>query len=797
MAGMRHSRCLNVAFQAITAAFVLWITALPCEAANDTWTGFGADNHWTTVGNWSGGVAPSPGDSLSFLWMEGSVSNYNNYSADTIFGPISLGGGSPGVLSGYTIGGNEISLSGGISVGGPIGTSDPNITLNMDCDLYLGGTQTFSAARPLVLNGVTDLDKGYLLVSNTANVTFNGTVINSFDEFPGTIEKTGSGKLVINNVTDPDQDIFVTVDQGALDLTGQANNSTFNVNGASMVLDGGAGFVFMYDTNSAVSGSGLAGQLYGYSGVVIPGDSGAPGILNCDYLYFEPVETTATLQMKIKNTTAATGYSQILISNQYVLTYSYSGNFFPLDSATLDLQLSYAAQIGDSFEIIKNATPTSYALLMNGVFLGGFTQNSVYDTTNGFSLGMHYDTNGLTLTTVRSTNSPFLLWKGSVVPATLSYSNRNWSSTNNWARGLAPTNGSEVEFSTYDAYGYDANWNFVPVPPSTNDLLAGASLASILFTGANHSLYGNALTITGGISNQVSSGTNFCYLDLVAVSSLPIESDAGGTLILSNVFGGSGTVSKEGPGTLQYTGTTIDAFAGTVIVNNGMLQLDGSFLDGSFTVDGGTLGGDGTVSGVTVNSGGALKPGDSPGILHMQGDLVMSSGATFHEELNGPISGSGYDQLQVDGAVNLNGAMLELQPGFTAIPGTTFFVIINQGTGPIVGTFAGLPEGAVFEAGGQYFSITYKAGSGSRNVLLTAVSPPGNLVSATVLNSSNVQLQGIGGNDGTYTIQANTNLSTTNWSTIGTASANGSGVFFFVDTNVALFPQRFFRVQAP
>jgi hypothetical protein len=32
---------------------------------------------------------------------------------------------------------------------------------------------------------------------------------------------------------------------------------------------------------------------------------------------------------------------------------------------------------------------------------------------------------------------------------------------------------------------------------------------------------------------------------------------------------------------------------------------------------------------------------------------------------------------------------------------------------------------------------------------------------------------------------------------IGTASANGTGVFLFNDTNVLLFPQRFFRVLSP
>ena len=32
------------------------IVALPAVALGQTWDGLGADNNWTTVGNWSGGV---------------------------------------------------------------------------------------------------------------------------------------------------------------------------------------------------------------------------------------------------------------------------------------------------------------------------------------------------------------------------------------------------------------------------------------------------------------------------------------------------------------------------------------------------------------------------------------------------------------------------------------------------------------------------------------------------------------------------------------------------------------------
>ena len=43
----------------------------------------------------------------------------------------------------------------------------------------------------------------------------------------------------------------------------------------------------------------------------------------------------------------------------------------------------------------------------------------------------------------------------------------------------------------------------------------------------------------------------------------------------------------------------------------------------------------------------------------------------------------------------------------------------------------------------------------------------------------------------------NTNIATTNWLTIGSTQANGSGVFSFTDTNAPSFPMRFYGVLSP
>ena len=47
-----------------------------------------------------------------------------------------------------------------------------------------------------------------------------------------------------------------------------------------------------------------------------------------------------------------------------------------------------------------------------------------------------------------------------------------------------------------------------------------------------------------------------------------------------------------------------------------------------------------------------------------------------------------------------------------------------------------------------------------------------------------------------YSIEANTNLSTTNWVSLGSIMADQNGAIGFTDTNAPSFPTRFYRFKA-
>lgn len=780
------------------------LTALTCAATNRTWTGSGADNNWMTAGNWQGGVAPSPGDSLIFpgVMYGGNETNHNNYPNGTMFSSISI---TTSRGQDYAIGGNRVVLTNGIAQGSPgFGSGGAFVFF----DITLSGNQSFTASGGLTLSGTIDTAGYSLIMNNSGSIVISGNLVNNAETqlYGDSIVKTNSGTLTISSSVTIGQGIIfdLALDEGTLAMKGTALDARFDLLQGSLIVDGSIGSLDLQGQGVSVSGTGNFGstddEFTSGNATFTPGDNGAPGIMQ--FNSFVPavgndISGDDALQIVINGPQPGTGYGQLLVANNYNLSCGPAALFNP---TALELSWNYAPQLGDSFQVVTQAPPEPYSVAAN-YFFYLLPPNSIDDVTNGASLGVFYSSDGVTLTTLRTATSPFVLWKGSgtffVQGTPQVYESRDWSATNNWAQNVGPVSGDVLIFSPYQLNCYTNTDVPVPIPPVTNDLANGTSLAGLVFTGSNYILYGNPVTVTGGITNNVPAGTNFFHLGLAAAGPFSLDAEPGGVFMMDGVIAGSGTVSKTGAGLLIYTGVTSDAFVGTVAVNNGTLQMDGSFTDGSFTVNGGTLDGDGTVSAVVVNSGGALKPGDSPGILHVAGNLTMSAGAVFTAELDGPIPGSEYDQLQVSGSVNLNGATLNLQPNFAAGAGAAFFILVNNGAGAITGTFAGLPEGAVFQADGQYFSISYQAGAGNKNVVVTRVNSPGNLTRILSVPPTAVELFGSGGTNTTYTILANTNVTATNWIDIGTAPANGSGAFFFYDSNRLVYPQRFYKLQPP
>jgi len=207
---------------------------------------------------------------------------------------------------------------------------------------------------------------------------------------------------------------------------------------------------------------------------------------------------------------------------------------------------------------------------------------------------------------------------------------------------------------------------------------------------------GGVASIAGGIDGgtgtntltlRPGTGNTFTYAGVISNFSI-VEVD-GGTVILS--------------GSSTYTGSTT-VVSGTLLANNTAGSAVGT---GNVTVDSGALlGGTGFITGTTtVQSGGTLTGGaaNAIGTLTLSAlDLAPSS--IFHFDAN-TTTGS-YDLLNVD-SLSLNGPTLFFNDLNSAALSTgTIIPLINFNTFT-PGFFAGLPEGATFFAGSNWFQISY------------------------------------------------------------------------------------------
>lgn len=234
---------------------------------------------------------------------------------------------------------------------------------------------------------------------------------------------------------------------------------------------------------------------------------------------------------------------------------------------------------------------------------------------------------------------------------------------------------------------------------------------------------------------------------------------------------GSGMLRKYGYGTFTLAGN--NTYSGDTEIYSGTLRVNGSQSSSLVKVlGGGRLSGIGTVG--AVESDGTVAPGASAGQLGA-GSTVLGSGSTFELELD-DFTLPGYDQLDVNGAIKLADADLDISWGFVPALGDSFLVIDNDGSDPIAGTFDGLPEGASLVAGNVTLRITYVGGTGNDVVLAaTDVQPLEDLqITSISANPTNVLLEWEGGVP-FFVVEKKESLTNATWTAVTTATRDFTG----------------------
>jgi autotransporter-associated beta strand protein len=381
--------------------------------------------------------------------------------------------------------------------------------------------------------------------------------------------------------------------------------------------------------------------------------------------------------------------------------------------------------------------PAGRVLVANGSFLGvgdntlgnaTFVQPGGTLTLLGVSLGNEYvqiDGTGESGNGVLQSPLP-----GGAINATLEMGNT--AAMNVVAPGTLTFNGP---ITGPGRFGMNGNGTYTI--NSSNNNFGGpvvwgptsVSTATLVLGGTNSLPTTISLAIPSGATLNV-NGQSQTIASLFGAGSVNLGS--GGTLTIAQVppstysgaLFGTGTVIHSGA---QLTFTGVSTYNGTYSNLSGITSLVGGTLPVPYTQTGGDLGvaSGGTIGNVTINAG-QFRPGLGGTGIANTGSLTMAPLTNYAQFINGPAAAL-FSNVHVTGTVALGGATFSLSgTGVGVASGNTFTIIDNDGIDPVIGTFAGLAQGAIIGGGPGGFSyvVSYIGGTGN-DVVLTAVAPSG------------------------------------------------------------------------
>lgn len=239
-------------------------------------------------------------------------------------------------------------------------------------------------------------------------------------------------------------------------------------------------------------------------------------------------------------------------------------------------------------------------------------------------------------------------------------------------------------------------------------------LGTLNLTGANN--YTGGTNILGGTvrGNATSLQGNF---DLAAGTTLHFEQSSDGTFdgSISDSLSAdnSAVLRKTGSGQLTVDTSAID-FGGRTFVDGGTLHVSGEAQEGSAglgdvaVASGASLTGSARIG--TLDVYGRVAPGNSPGILSVDGNIVFHPGSTYAVDLT---AAGASDLIDVTGTATLTGGTVEittLDPATSYTDGSVYRIL--EAAGGVTGTFAGLTESSAF----LDFSLGYDANNVSVTV---------------------------------------------------------------------------------
>ena len=311
---------------------------------------------------------------------------------------------------------------------------------------------------------------------------------------------------------------------------------------------------------------------------------------------------------------------------------------------------------GETFTILHNTSGSA----ISGTFAGLANGSLVTSAGNDFVISYQGGATGqdVVLTAV---SPPVDIWSGTDSTTTTP---GNWSDANNWVGGVAPVSGDTLVFPT----------GLTGAALTSNDDISGGSFGSVIIQGGGYTIassQGYGVTLSGLIDASYGSGSTTFSMPVDfggGAATVTVDNQAAG-LVMGGVISDATGLTKQGSGVLDLKGTS--TYSGTTTVAAGALLVDGGVVAVAVS-SGATIGGTGTVASIATTSG-TVSPGDSStitGVLTDSGALTLDPTSSFDVTINGTAAGTNYDQLIAGGAINLDGASLNISTGsFNPTPG--------------------------------------------------------------------------------------------------------------------------------
>jgi autotransporter-associated beta strand protein len=511
------------------------------------WDGGGANAYWKTAANWVGDVAPVAGDSLCFA---GSVrtTTSNNFTAGTTFGSIEFG------ASNFTLNGNSITLTGGITVDSTVTDSilSINVALGASTTINVIGTD-LSIADVISGNyGLTKTGTGSLTLGDT-NTYSGGTTISA-------------GTVILANSTSPLGSGSITLNGGELDLN--ARSITINS------LSGSGGSITDNTTSTATTTLTVNQTANGtFSGYIDDGYDGRRLKL--------VKQGNATLTLN-----GASSYSGGTTLTAGTLK---AGNSYAIGDANWDSG-SYGDLIVNGGTLDLNGHDVYAGPLSSTLATGTITNTS--DGTTG-TLLLYQDATKTFTGTIQDYQSGGVHGRVGI-----DYYGVNYDETYCYTLTLTPSSGA-------NNYSGGTTIEYGTIKLGNNSAMTGSGFVAMVDNYMECELNLNGRSISIGSLSADGEGCTIINRASGTLATLTVNqtSDEYFTGVMKDGTGDLALV-LDGDSTLTLDGTIGNAYTGGTTINGGTLDIYDNTALGNcpVTVNGGTLLLDGVTLSHTINS---------------------------------------------------------------------------------------------------------------------------------------------------------------------------------------------------